>query len=86
MSVADSILRLMVGVGLGRAKLPAEEQGGGSRTRLDPKTGQQVKMEVHSTPGPGYTCKICGVPGHWIQVRAHTYVHTYGLFPYDPII
>ena len=21
----------------------------------------------HSNPGPGYICKICGIPGHWIQ-------------------
>ena len=36
------------GRGRGCAKVPAEEQGGGSsRTRLDPKTGQQVQVEVH---------------------------------------
>ena len=31
--------------------------------------GAQEKRSRHGEPPQGYTCKICSVPGHWVQVR-----------------
>ena len=28
-----------------------------------------VKKRKDSTPPDGYVCRLCSVPGHWIQVR-----------------
>ena len=41
--------------------------GGDTRESSSKSTTHQDNNQKQSVPGEGYVCKLCGIPGHWIQ-------------------